>query len=141
MISTGCNGNSNADGADQQTNQKTNSDTTSDAVLKVSEGIVCIDQSQFTGDELELIKLVNLSVEYRNKGDEKSYFALFNSNVDPNRKLPLQKIVQMRLESIKVFNEDSAMIVAYAITESDGEFARTYTFTMENSKWKIADID
>ena len=51
------------------------------------EEVIYIDPSQFSGDELELIKLVNLIVEYQNKGDEMSYFSLFNSQLDPGRKI------------------------------------------------------
>ncbi|MFD2329466.1 hypothetical protein ACFSR7_09460 [Cohnella sp. GCM10020058] len=104
-------------------------------------GQVFIDTSPFSGSEAEIIKLVNQAAEFQNKGDTASYFSLFNSQLDPNRKMPTHKISKIKLESVQVMDEQSAIATVFVTTESDGEYAKMYTFTQEDHAWKIADID
>lgn len=89
---------------------------------------------------MELIKLVNLITEYRNNGDEESYFSLFDSKLDPNRNMPSHKITTIKFESVKVISDDLATAAVF-VTTTDSEYTQIYTFSREDNEWRIADID
>jgi hypothetical protein len=100
---------------------------------------VYIDESQYEGDELIFVQLINRSVRYINEENEDGYKSLLASN-SPINSMPQGKVNKVELVEIgDPYGSNVAVNVNYW---KDGvEQSRTYVFTKENNEWKILDID
>ncbi|WP_427180914.1 hypothetical protein [Paenibacillus sp. TC-CSREp1] len=101
---------------------------------------VYIDEAGHKGDELEMIKVVNLATKYRNEGNEEEYLKLFNQN--NVKTLNSKKIKSLELEDIS-FMSDDVGTVRTTIQYDNGEEPSIALFIFEKSgdKWIISGTD
>lgn len=103
--------------------------------------LAMIDESEYSGLELELVKLINLSTQYLNTRDEKAYLSLFTVD-SPITQLNAKTISKIEVESINLESQDSAAAATTRWMDSDVEGShKMYTFMKIEGTWKIADID
>ncbi|MCM3785410.1 hypothetical protein M3231_20770 [Neobacillus mesonae] len=98
-----------------------------------------VDESLYEGEELELIKLVNLSVQYRNEGNEEKFKNLLSTNsaiISINK----NEISDIEIHAIGDITDTQAVIEANVTTQGITNLT-IYVFLKENGSWKIADID
>ncbi|MEK4439173.1 hypothetical protein [Paenibacillus sp. FSL K6-2862] len=124
--------------SDLSTDQETNKTEANEQVKENQQ--VYIDESGHEGDELELIKIVNLSTKYRNEGNEEEYLKLFNPN---NMKtLTPMKIESIQLESVNFRSENVGTVrttIKYDTKEEPGE--ALFIFEKTDNKWIISGTD
>ncbi|CAM3134665.1 hypothetical protein PALU110988_03825 [Paenibacillus lupini] len=103
--------------------------------------LAVIDESEYSGLELELVKLINLSTQYLNARDEKAYLSLFIVD-SPITQLNAKTISKIEVESINQESKDSATAATTRWMDSDFEGShKMYSFVKLKGTWKIADID
>ncbi|MET1174582.1 hypothetical protein [Paenibacillus amylolyticus] len=101
---------------------------------------VYIDEAGYEGDELEMIKVVNLSTKYRNEGNEEEYLKLFNGK-------NMNSLTSMKIESIKLedisFMSDKVGTVRTEIKYDNAEEPSIALFVFEksNNKWILSGTD
>lgn len=100
---------------------------------------VYIDESQYEGDELIFVQLINHSVRFINEENEEGYMSLLASNSVVTA-MPKRKISKVELVSIGEPN-GSHIAVSVNYWRNEEEQSRMYVFTKENNEWKILDID
>lgn len=107
-----------------------------------------IDEGLYTGDELEMIKLINLRMKYLWEVDENNYMSLFHKD-SPINAIPLFKIESTKLRSeISIREQKNVYQAVVSVTElrydSEDENNPTYVFQKdkkEGAEWLIRDID
>jgi hypothetical protein len=103
--------------------------------------LAMIDESEYSGLELELVKLINLSTQYLNARDEKAYLSLFIVD-SPITQLNAKTISIIEVESINLESQDSATAATTRWMDSEFEGShKMYSFVKIEGIWKIADID
>jgi hypothetical protein len=115
---------------------------------------VYIDESKYTGDKLEIIKLINLEMKYLYEEDKKAYLSLLlpNSSVYPpdesTFRLPGNKIQHVELQYDPVVKEQKSVFEAqvdlYEYTNDKDRRLATYVFQKgkgPEDKWKFSMID
>lgn len=123
----------------QSTNQEENPVENSNKQVN-EEKQIYIDESKYEGDELELVKLINLSTKYRNEGNEEEYLKLFDSITITS--LPSTKIASVQIDNINFMSENVGSVrttIQYETSTEPSIF--TYTFNKKDSEWFITDID
>lgn len=110
---------------------------------------VYIDEANYTGDELEIVKLMNARQRYIWEEDEKGYMSLIDpqSPVSGMTRTKVRKIVSM---SDITFQEQKklyqAVVRVTELKENDKEYNSTMVFWKkkeegDSAQWIIADID
>ncbi|MGN7411666.1 hypothetical protein [Paenibacillus sp. SAF-068] len=108
-----------------------------------------LDETNYTGDQLEIVKLMNARVRYLYESDEKGYKDLFDPQ-SPISGMGRYKIREITSISDIIIQEQKKLFqVAVTITElreNDKEYINTMVFWKkkedgDSAKWVIADID
>ncbi|MBD7966765.1 hypothetical protein [Paenibacillus gallinarum] len=107
-----------------------------------------LDESKYTGDELEIVRLINQRAEYLWEGNEEEYLTLFTED-RPVSQIPNYQIQELVIEDEIAFQEQKQIYqVACRIKEihiDKTESSRGYVFKKDKqdaqAAWKIADID
>lgn len=103
-----------------------------------------VDESIYEGDALEITKLINLSIKYRNEGDAAAYRKLFGPGSNMNELQPDAKPVEeMQIADIHYSEKDGASIV-YPMIKREGDtglWMPGYALLKKDGKWLIYDID
>ncbi|OWR30048.1 hypothetical protein CDO73_13330 [Saccharibacillus sp. O23] len=103
-----------------------------------------VDESIYEGDALEIAKLINLSIKYRNEGDAAAYRKLFGPGSNMNELQPnAQPVKEMQIADIHYSEADGASIV-YPMIKREGEtelWMPGYALLKKDGKWLIYDID
>lgn len=100
---------------------------------------VYIDESQYEGDELAFVQLINRSVQYINGEDEEGYKSLLTSN-SPINAMPKRKVDKVEL--VEIGEPNGSQIAVFVNYWRDGvEQRHMFVFTKEQDEWKILDID
>lgn len=104
-------------------------------------------EEDYQGDELEIIKLMNLRMKCLWEENESDYMALIDEN-SPLGFSPKYKIKEIKLlRDIVVQEQKNIFQAVVSVNEDrydDQEYNYTYVFRKnkeEGSTWKIADID
>ncbi|OMF16646.1 hypothetical protein BK131_01210 [Paenibacillus amylolyticus] len=110
---------------------------------------VYLDETNYTGDELEIVKLMNARVRYLYEKDEKAYMNLFDpqSPISGMGRYKIRKITS--ISDIIIQEQKQLYQGAVTITElreNDKEYISTMVFWKkkedgDNAQWVIADID
>jgi hypothetical protein len=108
-----------------------------------------VDESKYSGDELEMVKLMNARMRYVYEQDEKGYMSLFAPEA-PISGMPnytFSKITSMGditiTEQKKIYQ---GVVIITELQDDDIESSSTMVFRKwkadgEHAKWIIADID
>ncbi|MBE7684351.1 MULTISPECIES: hypothetical protein [Paenibacillus] len=110
---------------------------------------VYIDEANYTGDELEIVKLMNARLRYIWEEDEKGYMSLIDSQspVSGMTRTKVSKIVSMSdiiiREQRKLYE---GVVTVTELDENDDESSLTMVFWKkkeegDSEQWIIADID
>ncbi|MFB8374558.1 hypothetical protein ACWIE6_18880 [Paenibacillus taichungensis] len=122
----------------QSTDQEPNHTEEKDKVKE--EKNVYIDEAGYEGDELEMIKVVNLSTKYRNEGNEDEFLKLFNPN--HMKTLTPMKVESIQLESINFMSENVGSVrttIKYDTKQEPG--IALFVFDKTDDKWIISGTD
>ncbi|WP_340016284.1 hypothetical protein [Paenibacillus sp. FSL K6-1318] len=108
-----------------------------------------LDETNYTGDELEIVKLMNARVRYLYEKDEKAYMNLFDpqSPISGMGRYKVRKIIS--ISDIIIQEQKKLYQGAVTITElreNDKEYINTMVFWKkkedgDSAQWVIADID
>lgn len=108
-----------------------------------------LDETNYTRDQLEIVKLMNARVRYLYESDEKGYKDLFDpqSPISGMGRYKIRKITS--ISDIIIQEQKKLFQVAVTITElreNDKEYINTMVFWKkkedgDNAQWVIADID
>ncbi|OXM15300.1 hypothetical protein [Paenibacillus herberti] len=110
--------------------------------VTVNEKQVYIDESQYEGDELALVKLLNQSTKYRNEENEAEYMALISDEpYTPITQMGSDKIIDIRIKAIGDISDTMGVIETLVTTEGLPQGFQMYVFHKINGQWKIYDID
>ncbi|WP_440117801.1 hypothetical protein [Paenibacillus sp. QZ-Y1] len=121
------------------------------AAPKEDKGIppVYLDETKYTGDELEIIKLMNARMRYLWEGDEKSYMSLFDPQ-SPVSGMLGYKIRQVTSMSEITIREQKklyeAVVRVTELREDEEEVWKSMVFWKKKAdgdaaQWIFADID
>ncbi|MEX1030065.1 MAG: hypothetical protein WDZ91_08485 [Paenibacillaceae bacterium] len=100
-----------------------------------------IDESLYEGDDLEFVKLINLSVQYINSEDETAYKGLLSSDTGIGT-MPNRKVQKVELLGIGDVTETQAAVrTNWWMDENDTSEFGIYVFRKEQNVWRIYDID
>ncbi|MCM3204837.1 hypothetical protein [Paenibacillus illinoisensis] len=110
---------------------------------------VYIDEANYTGDELEIVKLMNARLRYIWEEDEKGYMSLIDSQspVSGMTRTKVRKIVSISdiiiREQRKLYE---GVVTVTELDENDDESSLTMVFWKkkeegDSEQWIIADID
>ncbi|WP_127539485.1 hypothetical protein [Paenibacillus illinoisensis] len=110
---------------------------------------VYIDEANYTGDELEIVKLMNARLHYIWEEDEKGYMSLIDpqSPVWGMTRTKVRKIVSMSDITIREQRKlYEGVVTVTELDENDKESSRTMVFWKkkeegDSAQWIIADID
>ncbi|KAA8785392.1 hypothetical protein EC604_16225 [Paenibacillus amylolyticus] len=107
-----------------------------------------VDESKYSGDELEIVKLMNTRMRYLYEQDEKGYMSLFapESPISGMPNYTFRKIISMGGITITEQKKLYQGVVIITELEDDIESSSTMVFWKwkadgEHAKWIIADID
>lgn len=139
LLLAGC-GQSNTNGNSERS---TNSDITNKEQNDVAnEQQVYIDESSYEGEELELVKVLNKSIKYRNERNENEFMALISNEPDtPIKQMNLKKVINIQIDRIGDISDTTGVIQALITTENAPQSSTMYVFHKINGQWKIYDID
>ncbi|MGN7350385.1 hypothetical protein ACTHPJ_03640 [Paenibacillus amylolyticus] len=108
-----------------------------------------LDETNYTGDQLEIVKLMNARMRYLYESDEKGYKNLFDpqSPISGMGRYKIRKITS--ISDIIIQEQKKLFQVAVTITElreNDKEYINTMVFWKkkedgDSAQWVIADID
>ncbi|MEF3351931.1 hypothetical protein PV403_01965 [Paenibacillus sp. GYB006] len=107
-----------------------------------------LDESKYTGDELEIVRLINQRAQFLREGNEEEYLTLFTED-RPVSQIPNYQIQELVIEDkIAVQEQKQIYQAACRIREihiDKAESSRGYVFKKDKqdaqAAWKIADID
>lgn len=107
-----------------------------------------LDESKYESDELEIVKLINLRVQYLWEGNEEKYLKLFIEN-GPISQKPNYQINELVIEDEITFQEQKEIYQAVCrikeIHTDQTESSTGYVFRKDKhddqAVWMIADID
>ncbi|MGF6355899.1 hypothetical protein ABIE27_003814 [Paenibacillus sp. 4624] len=107
-----------------------------------------VDESKYSGDELEIVKLMNTRMRYLYEQDEKGYMSLFapESPISGMPNYTFRKIISMGGITITEQKKLYQGVVIITELEDDIDSSSTMVFWKwkadgEHAKWIIADID
>ncbi|MFC9707354.1 hypothetical protein ACFTRD_04260 [Paenibacillus sp. NPDC056933] len=121
------------------------------AAPKKDKGIppVYLDETNYTGDELEIVKLMNVRMRYIWEEDEKGYMSLFDPQ-SPVSGMPASKVHKViSMSKIKIREQKKlyeALVMVTELRENGEEFGPSMVFWKKKAdgdaaKWVFADID
>ncbi|WP_339272668.1 hypothetical protein MKY59_17340 [Paenibacillus sp. FSL W8-0426] len=110
---------------------------------------VYLDETKYTGDELEIVKLMNARLRYIWEEDEKGYMSLIDPQapISGMGKLKVRKVTSMSditiQEQKKLYQ---AVVMVTELKENDEEYSNIMVFWKkkeegDSARWVIADID
>lgn len=128
-------------------NIETGETNTLSTSTQVIESPKYIDEINFTGNELDIIRLINQRIKYTFEENESEYMKLFYAN-SPINGLPKYKLKTVKLlNGIKISEQKYsyvALVEAEDTVISGEAFNNNYVFIKAkktNDGWKIGDID
>ncbi|NGZ77629.1 nuclear transport factor 2 family protein [Saccharibacillus alkalitolerans] len=102
------------------------------------------DETKFTGEQAEIVKLINASTRYRNEGDASAYQKLFA----PNAQMGVLedhpgKVAETLIANVRNPNESDTVIVnvRQRYEEAKKVTNPAYALRKEDGRWLIVDID
>lgn len=110
---------------------------------------VYLDETKYTGDELEIVKLMNVRMRYIWEEDEKGYMSLFDPQ-SPVSGMPISKVRKViSMSKIKIREQKKlyeALVMVTELRENGEEFGPSMVFWKKKAdgdaaKWIFADID
>ncbi|WP_336760408.1 hypothetical protein [Paenibacillus sp. USHLN196] len=108
-----------------------------------------LDETNYTGDKLEIVKLMNARMRYLYEEDEKRYMNLFDPK-SPISGMGRYKVLKVTSMSNITIQEQrklyQAVVTVNELKENDEEYSNTMVFWKkkadgDNAQWIIADID
>ncbi|WP_342572318.1 hypothetical protein MKY85_08120 [Paenibacillus sp. FSL R5-0749] len=108
-----------------------------------------LDETNYNGDQLEIVKLMNARMRYLYEKDEAAYMSL----IDPESPIlgmgryKIRKVTSMSDITIQEqSNLYQAVVMVNELNENDEEYSNTMVFWKkkedgDSAKWVIADID
>ncbi|MGC5770836.1 hypothetical protein [Paenibacillus pabuli] len=110
---------------------------------------VYLDETKYTGDELEIVQLMNSRMRYIWEEDEKGYMSLFDPQ-SPVSGMPVSKVRKViSMSKIKIREQKKlyeALVMVTELRENGEEFGPSMVFWKKKAdgdaaKWIFADID
>ncbi|RAI97364.1 hypothetical protein DET54_105328 [Paenibacillus pabuli] len=110
---------------------------------------VYLDETKYTGDELEIVKLMNVRMRYIWEEDEEGYMSLFDPQ-SPVLGMPVSKVRKViSMSKIKIREQKKlyeALVMVTELRENGEEFGPSMVFWKKKAdgdaaKWIFADID
>ncbi|QOS77693.1 hypothetical protein JNUCC31_23455 [Paenibacillus sp. JNUCC31] len=110
---------------------------------------VYLDETNYTGDELEIVKLMNVRMRYIWEEDEKGYMSLFDPQ-SPVSGMPASKVRKViSMSKIKIREQKKlyeALVMVTELRENEEEASSSMVFWKKKAdgdaaKWIFADID
>ncbi|MDT9722738.1 hypothetical protein QVE09_27985 [Paenibacillus sp. ClWae2A] len=110
---------------------------------------VYLDETNYTGDQLEIVKLMNARMRYLYEKDEKAYMSL----IDPESPiLGMGRYTVLKVTSMSDITIEEqrklyqAVVIVNELKENNEEYNNTMVFWKkkedgDNAQWVIADID
>ncbi|WP_458125923.1 hypothetical protein [Paenibacillus sp. Z3-2] len=108
-----------------------------------------LDETNYTGDKLEIVKLMNARMRYLHERDEKRYMNLFDPK-SPISGMGIYKVIKVTSMSNITIQEQrklyQAVVTVNELKENDEEYSNTMVFWKKKedgdaTQWVIADID
>ncbi|ETT38097.1 hypothetical protein C161_08233 [Paenibacillus sp. FSL R5-192] len=108
-----------------------------------------LDETNYTGDKLEIVKLMNARMRYLYEEDEKRYMNLFDPK-SPISGMGRYKVLKVNPMSDITIQEQrklfQAVVTVNELKENNEEYINTMVFWKkkedgDNAQWVIADID
>ncbi|MGR6542682.1 hypothetical protein [Paenibacillus tundrae] len=125
-------------------------ESSSEVVVEpVVEEPVYLDETNYSGDELEIIQLINARIRYLWEEDEQQYLQLFQENSSISS-MPSYKIKTAKLSGDLTIREQRTLyegvIFLEEVRDDTRESRSMYVFTKikdegDSARWKFADID
>ncbi|MBT2284886.1 hypothetical protein J7E78_15190 [Paenibacillus polymyxa] len=110
---------------------------------------VYLDETSYTGDQLEIVKLMNARMRYLYEKDEPAYMSLIDPE-SPILGMGRYKVLKVTSMSDITIQEQrklyQAVVMVNELNENDEEYSNTMVFWKkkedgESAQWVIADID
>ncbi|MDN8592641.1 hypothetical protein Q0V21_28370 [Paenibacillus sp. 11B] len=110
---------------------------------------VYLDETKYTGDELEIVQLMNVRMHYIWEEDEKGYMSLFDPQ-SPVSGMPVSKVRKViSMSKIKIREQKKlyeALVMVTELRANGEEFGPSMVFWKKKAdgdaaKWIFADID
>jgi hypothetical protein len=110
---------------------------------------VYLDETNYTGDELEIVQLMNSRMRYMWEEDEKGYMSLFDPQ-SPVSGMPVSKVRKViSMSKIKIREQKKlyeALVMVTELRANGEEFGPSMVFWKKKAdgdaaKWIFADID
>lgn len=110
---------------------------------------IYLDETKYTGDELEIVKLMNVRMRYIWEADEEGYMSLFDPQ-SPVSGMPVSKVRKViSMSKIKIREQKKlyeALVMVTELRENGEEFGPSMVFWKKKAdgdaaKWIFADID
>ncbi|WP_419891655.1 hypothetical protein [Paenibacillus xylanexedens] len=108
-----------------------------------------LDETNYTGDNLEIVKLMNARMRYLYEKDEKAYMSLIDPE-SPISGMGRYKVLKVTSMSDITIQEQrklyQALVIVNELNENDEEYSNTMVFWKkkedgDNAQWIFADID
>ncbi|WP_046216250.1 hypothetical protein [Paenibacillus wulumuqiensis] len=123
------------------TSSSNNQPASSTSITKQDSQQAMLNESQYAGSELELIKLINLSTQYTNDQNKDAYMKLLTSDSPIQGIMGKGKITNVEIKHIGDITKNQASISADVTYENNNPTSKIYTFKKQNNKWLLADFD
>ncbi|MGW7162389.1 hypothetical protein [Paenibacillus taichungensis] len=110
---------------------------------------VYLDETKYTGDELEIVKLMNVRMRYIWEEDEEGYMSLFDPQ-SPVSGIPVSKVRKViSMSKINIREQKKlyeALVMVTELRENEEEASSSMVFRKKKAdgdaaKWIFADID
>ncbi|WP_217596587.1 hypothetical protein [Cohnella sp. GbtcB17] len=118
----------------------TSAPTSGNQSRSLSDDQTIIDENKYSGQELELVQIINKSTKLLNDRNEREYLALFAKS-SPVSQLNKKKVTRIEVVSLGPINKDTASVETKIWMDTEPETTKLYSFTKEDDVWKIYDID
>ncbi|WP_458120504.1 hypothetical protein [Paenibacillus sp. Z6-24] len=102
---------------------------------------VMVDESPYTGEQLEIIRLVNRSIQYTNDLNKEAYMKFFTTDSPIQGIMGTGKITNMEIMHIGDITKTQASLSANVTYENNNPVSKMYTFKKDNNKWLLSNID
>ncbi|MEK4361438.1 hypothetical protein MKX68_02860 [Paenibacillus sp. FSL M8-0212] len=108
-----------------------------------------LDETNYTGDKLEIVKLMNARMRYLYEEDEKAYMSLIDPK-SPISGMGRYKVLKVTSMSDITIQEQrklyQAVVIVNELNENNEEYSNTMVFWKkkedgDSAQWVIADID
>lgn len=108
-----------------------------------------LDETNYTGDKLEIVKLMNARIRYLYEKDEIAYMSLIDPE-SPISGMGRYKVLKVTSMSDITIQEQrklyQAVVIVNELNENDEEYSNTMVFWKkkedgDNAQWIFADID